>query len=197
MPKSKPKWTDVKNKLEGFDHAGLLGLVHDLYATNKDNQSFLHTRLGLGEDVLGPYLQTIERWISPDVYRNQRASVAKAKQAIVDFKNASGDPAGLAELMVFYCELAADFARNYGEDLSYLNPLIRMFQQALETVATLPSDDRKPFLIRLSRVSEVCDRVGYGVGDEMADLLVEWDDEIDEPSEDDEVGPSDVKGETS
>jgi hypothetical protein len=29
----------------------------------KDNQSFLHARFGLGDDVLKPYKETLERWL--------------------------------------------------------------------------------------------------------------------------------------
>ena len=77
--KSQPTWTDVKSKLAGFDRAGLLALVQDLYAAHKDNQAFLHARLGLGEDVLEPYKQTLDRWLWPDVLRRQDTSVAKGK----------------------------------------------------------------------------------------------------------------------
>jgi hypothetical protein len=54
QPASKPTWTDVKAALASFDRPGLLGLIQDLYAAHKDNQTFLHARLGLGEDVLSP-----------------------------------------------------------------------------------------------------------------------------------------------
>ena len=59
QPVSKPSWTDVKVKLASFDRLELLGLIQDLYAAHKDNQAFLHTRFGLGADVLQPYK---ERW---------------------------------------------------------------------------------------------------------------------------------------
>jgi len=59
--KSAATWSDVKAKLGDFDRAGLLGLVQDLYTTSKDNQNFLHARLGLGCDVLKPYKTIIER----------------------------------------------------------------------------------------------------------------------------------------
>ena len=49
-----PSWSDVKDKLADFDCPGLIGLVQDLYATSKENQAFLHSRLGLGDDVLKP-----------------------------------------------------------------------------------------------------------------------------------------------
>jgi hypothetical protein len=98
----------MKKKLEGFDRAALVGLVQNLYAAGKKNQAFLHARFGLGEDVLEPYKKTIDRWLRPDVFRGD-ISVSKAKQAISDYKKALGDPEGVAELMVFYCESAAGF----------------------------------------------------------------------------------------
>src|ERR1700693_6583931 len=58
-PKSQPTWTDVKAKLADFDRPALLGLIQSLYAAHKDNQIFLHSRFGLGEDVLEPYKKTI------------------------------------------------------------------------------------------------------------------------------------------
>jgi len=92
MPKSQPTWTDVKAKLADFDRAALLGLIQSLYATHKDNQMFLHTRFGLGDDVLEPYKKTIDRWLWPDVLRNQNTSVSQAKRAISEYKKAVGDP---------------------------------------------------------------------------------------------------------
>ena len=65
--------------------------------------------------------------------RNQDTSVSQAKRAISDYKKAVGDPAGLAELMVFYCEQAAGFCSDiYTEDQGYFNALLRMFEQALK-----------------------------------------------------------------
>ena len=80
--KANPSWIDIKAKLADFDRDGLLGLVQDLYAAGKDNQAFLHARLRLGDDVLKPYKATINRWLWPDVFKNQDISVAKAKKAI-------------------------------------------------------------------------------------------------------------------
>ena len=62
------------------DGAELFDLVQDLYTTSKDNQNFLHTRFGLGYDVLKPYKTIIERWLWPGVYKHQEYSVAKAKK---------------------------------------------------------------------------------------------------------------------
>ena len=81
MPKSRtpsPTWSDVRAAVAAFDRAGLQALLQDLYAANKDNQAFLHARLGLGPDQLQPYKAAIARWICPDVIRNQPISVSKA-----------------------------------------------------------------------------------------------------------------------
>ena len=50
-------WNDVKTALMDFDRAGLRGLVQDLYSVSKDNQAFLHARLGLGHDQPQPFKQ--------------------------------------------------------------------------------------------------------------------------------------------
>jgi hypothetical protein len=172
--KSSRSWTDVKSTLAAFDRAGLLGLVHDLYAASKDNQAFLHTRLHLGEDVLELYKAAIDRWLWPDVFKNQDTSVARAKKAITDYKKASGTADGLAELMVFYCERASGFSCDVGlDDEAYLSALVRMFEQALKTIATLPETQRPALWTRLQMVRDRSHDIGYGVGEDMDALLTE------------------------
>lgn len=175
QPKSKPTWSDVKAKLLDFDRPGLLALIQDLYASSKDNQMFLHTRFGLGHDVLAPYKKTIDRCLCPNVFSNQRESYPEAKRAISDYKKAVGDPVGLTELRVFYCECAASFTSQYGnDDVGYYNALIRMFEEALQCASNLPDDQEKGFVARLEDVRDVCHQFGYGVGDEMNDLFMEY-----------------------
>jgi hypothetical protein len=169
---SQPTWTDVKAQLSSFDQQGLLGLIQDLYGAHKDNRTFLHARFGLGKDILKSYKETLDRWLWPDVLRNQDTSVVKAKQAISSFKKAVGDPVGLAELMVFYCECAAGFCNDVGyQDETYFNALVRMFEQALKTIAQLSASDRNPLIARLDRVRVISHHFGYGVGDDMDFLL--------------------------
>jgi hypothetical protein len=101
-------------------------LIQSLYSAHRDNQRFLHSRFGLGEDVLEPYKKIIDRWLWPDVLRRQDTSVFQAKRAISDYKKAVGDPEGLAELMVFYCERAAGFCSDVcNDDKGYFDALMR------------------------------------------------------------------------
>jgi hypothetical protein len=174
-PQLQPTWTDVKAKLATFDRIGLMGLIQDLYAAHKDNQTFLHARLGLGEDALKPYKEILDRWLWPDVLRNQNTSVAKAKQAISSYRKAVGKPAGLAELMVFYCEQAAGFCSDIAnQDEGFFNALVRMFEQALAVTEQLPASDRDALIARLDRVRAVSHNLGYGVGDDMDSLLAKY-----------------------
>lgn len=171
---TRPTWNDVKAKLAGFDRAGLIGLIQDLYAASKDNQAFLHARFSLSGDVLKPYKAAIDRWLWPDVFKNQYTSVAKAKKAISDYKKAIGQPEGLAELMVSYCERAAGFCNEVGlQDEGYFNALVRMFEQALKVIGALPESDRLELFARLDAVRHTSHNFGYGVGDDMDDLLAE------------------------
>jgi hypothetical protein len=128
----------------------------------------------LGEDVLEPYKKIIDRWLAPDVFRNQNTSVSQAKRAISDYKKAVGDPEGLAELMVFYCEQAAGFSSEFGNDEEYFDALVRMFEQALKLANTLSVDRRDDLVARLDRVRDISRDFGYGVVDDMDDLIGEY-----------------------
>ncbi len=166
--KSTPNWSDVKSRLVDFDRAGLIGLLQDLYAASKDNQNFLHARFALGTDVLKPYKVSIDRWLWPDVFKNQDISVAKAKKAISDYKKAIGQPEGLVELMVFYCERGAGFSKDVGlQDEGYFNSLVRMFEAALKAIQGLPVIQQAEYLDRLNDVRRISHNFGYGVGDDM------------------------------
>jgi len=144
-----PSWSDVKTKLADFDRTGLIGLVQDLYTASKDNQTFLHARFALGDDVLKPYKATIDRWLWSDVLKNQDISVAKAKKALSDYKKAISQSEG------------------------YFDALVRMFEQALKIIAALPDEVRPSLWERLDEVRRISHNFGYGVGDDMDELLAE------------------------
>lgn len=174
--KPNPAWTDVKSKLTDFDRADLLGLIQDLYAASKDNQAFLHARFALGGDVLKPYKAAVDRWLWPDVFKKQDISVAKARKAISDYRKAIGQPDGLADLRIFYCECAAGFCDDVGlQDEGYFDALVRMFDQALKAVRALPDGRRPALLARLDAVRRMSHNFGYGVGDAMDELLAEYE----------------------
>ena len=92
VEKKSPTWSDVKARLAEFNRTNLLALVNDLYCASKDNQAFLHARFDLGADALRPYKIRIERWLSPDLRKNQNVSASKAKRAIIPTALLSDSP---------------------------------------------------------------------------------------------------------
>ena len=165
--KTAPSWSDIKTKLADFDRAALLGLVQDLYAANKENKVFLHARFELGDDPLEPYQDAITGWINPPDYRSP-ISVSKAKKAISDYKKAVGQPKGLAELTVFYCEESFNLLGICGmEDAGFYDALVRMFDQALKYTLALPKAQQTKFLARLGQLRQLAQDVGWGVRDEF------------------------------
>jgi hypothetical protein len=166
-----PTWSDVRAALLDFDSAGLRGLVQDLYTASKDNQAFLHARLGLGHDQLQPFKACISNWICPDVMKNQPISVSKAKKAIADYKKAIGRPDGMAELSIFYCEEAFCFLESCSmEDETYFAALIRMYGRSLEFLSSLPAAERATYLERLDKLRSRARTVGWGVEEELNGL---------------------------
>jgi len=166
-----PTWNDIKIALMDFDRAGLRGLVQDLYAASKDNQAFLHARLGLGHDQLQPFKANISRWISPDLMKGQPISVSKAKKAIADYKKAIGRPDGIAELSIFYCEKAFGFLESCSmEDEGYFAALIRMYERSLEIVSSLPLAERTTYLERLDKLRSCGGNVGWAIEEEFNTL---------------------------
>jgi hypothetical protein len=173
-----PTWNDVKTALTDFDRARLRGLVQDLYTASKDNQAFLHARLGLGQDQLRPFKASISRWISPDLMKGQPISVSRAKKAISDYKKAIGRPDGMAELSVFYCEEAVGFLESCSmDDDKYFAALIRMYGRSLEIASNLPPAERCTYLGRLGRLRSRGRNVGWVVEEEFNSL---WYGAVDE-----------------
>jgi hypothetical protein len=169
--KHSPTWIDVKASLLAFDRAGLLGLIQDLYGVSRDNEAFLHARLGLGRDQLEPYKARISKLICPDIMRNEPVSVSRAKKAIADYKKAVGRPEGLAELSIFYCEEALSFLESCSmEDESYFVALIRMYDRALMFVSNLAPAERAPYLKRLDMLRPRSRYVGWSVEDNLNEL---------------------------
>jgi hypothetical protein len=166
-----PTWSDVRAALLDFDRAGLRGLVQDLYTASKDNQAFLHARLGLGHDQLQPFKACISNWICPDVMKNQPISISKAKKAIADYKKAIGRPDGMAELSIFYCEEAFGFLESCSmEDESYFAALVRMYGRSLEFVSSLPPAERPTYLQRLDKLRSRANHIGWAVEEELNSL---------------------------
>jgi hypothetical protein len=100
----------------------------------------------------------------------------RAKGAIAKYEKALGDPVGLTELLVFYCERAAGFCQDVDHrDAAYLGAIMRVFERALKAAANLTGNVQSDFLSRLDRVRSIGRQLGNGVGEEMDVLPSEFE----------------------
>lgn len=172
-PNSKPSWSDIKIRLAEFDRAGLIQLVSDLYASSKDNKTFLHARLAFGAYALNEYKKRIQIALAPDLSRRfTKPSVATAKKSISEYTKAIGESLGILELRVFWCETAIQFSIDYGyDDVSYCEAMIRQYLDACRLLLKIPEPQLTQYIERLETVRDDAAQVGYGVFDELNDIL--------------------------
>lgn len=167
--KSQPSWGGVKAKLADLDRDGLVSLTADLYALNKTNRSFLHTRFSLGVDALATYRKRIHDALFPDW--NKPVKVAEAKKAISEYRKAIGRPEGVLELRLFWCEAASSFSMDFGyADEGYFDALLLQFEAALNALKGMSETSGKSAIERLVAVRDRTD-VGYWLEDDMSYLL--------------------------
>ena len=76
-------------------------------------------------------------------------SVAKARKAIADYKNAIWTPNGIAERSISYWEVLGFLESCSIEGESYFAGLIRMYERSPEAVSSLPPAERTTRLERL------------------------------------------------
>lgn len=184
-PNSKPSWSDIKIRLADFDRAGLIQLVSDLYASSKDNKTFLHARFAFGADALNDYKKRIQIALAPDISRRFiKPSVATAKKSVSEYTKAIGEPFGIRELRVFWCETAIQFSIDYGyDDVSYYEAMIRQCFDACRLLLTIPEPELTQYIERLETVRDDAAQVGYGVSYELNDILEDMLENLPEPTE--------------
>ena len=106
--------------------------------------------------------------------KSQAVSISKAKKAIADYQKAIGEPAGLAELSIFYCEEALSFVESCAfEDERYFVALIRMYDQAVKRVLDLPIAERRGYAKRLGNLRSRAGPIGWGIDDELNNIWYE------------------------
>ncbi len=165
-----PTWSNVKAAVINLDQKQLVRLVADLYRSSKENQAFLHARLSVGDDPLGPYKKTINGCMYPDIYSNKPIQVSKAKSAISSYSKARGDPFGEAELMIFFVECGNNFTVDLGDiDQAFYDALNRMYQRAIGKVLTFPEEQRSEFKARLEAIMSSSSGTGWGYHDMLSD----------------------------
>jgi hypothetical protein len=174
-------WSAVRQHLTTWDKPALLALVKDLYEAAAGNRDFIHARCkaeGSGAEALEKYRGKIVDQFFP-ARGDGKLKLGEARKAIRDYRKATGNIPGTAELLLTYVENGARFTHEYGDiDERFYNSV----ESALEELAALLRGKARgmypQFRDRLARVEQMTDGVGWGFHDFVGDVVGQLEDEL-------------------
>ena len=184
-PTRKPGgWSAVRQHLTTWDRPALLALVKDLYEAAAVNRDFIQARCQADEsggEVLEKYRGKIVEQFFP-ARGFGKLKLGEARKAIRDYRTATGNLPGTAELLMTYVENGTRFTREYG-DID--ERFYRSVESALEELAGLLRGEARelyPSLSgRLASVEQMSDSIGWGFHDFVADVVGGLEEELGGP----------------
>lgn len=165
-------WLEIRKKLCQVTDRDLLALVGELYSFSAKNRSFLDSRFLRDAKTLDKYKAVIRKNLCPEEYgwEDLRSyfNIKGAKEAISEYKKATGDEWGVLELMVYYTEVACAFASKSGDLFdAYYNSVISVYKNALTFLLKQETNERLPYMERLKKLPEITDNIGWGFPDSL------------------------------
>lgn len=170
-------WLEIKKKLDGFDKAGLVALIKDLYNSSSDNKSFLSARFAdqaSNKVILEDYKERITVQFFPKRGLG-KLDLREAKRAISEYSKATSDTRGRLELMLTYIETGVNFIQSYGDGPESLyDSMVSLLQDAVKIFQSPEGVDLYPeFKRRLDTLVRSSGDTGYGFGDDVESLVTE------------------------
>ncbi len=179
-------WSAARRHLATLDKPALLALVKDLYDSGAENRDFIQARCQTA-DSSGEVLETYRKRIVEQFFSKRADGIGAlklgvARKAIRDYRKATGNLSGTAELLMTYVENGAEFTSTYGDiDERFYSSV----ESALEELASLLLGDARElypqFSERLVRVEQMTDGIGWGFGDFVADVVCQLEEELGQP----------------
>lgn len=183
-PTKKPGgWSAARQHLATWGKPALLALVKDLYDAAAVNRNFIQARCQADEsggEVLEKYRSKVVEQFFP-ARGFGKLKLGEARKAIRDFRKATGNLPGTAELLLTYVENGTRFTHEYGDiDERFYSSV----ESALDELAALLRGEGRElypqFSGRLARVEQMSDGIGWGFHDFVAGLVGELEDELGE-----------------
>ncbi|MEO7318241.1 MAG: hypothetical protein ABIZ56_04550 [Chthoniobacteraceae bacterium] len=134
-------WTAIRQHLATWEKPALLALVKDLYDAGAENRDFLLARCQ-AEEGGGAALESYRKKIVEQFYPSRgegKLKLGEARKAIRDYRKATGNLPGTAELLMTYVEKGAEFTNEYGDmDERFYSSI----ESALDELAALLAKSR-------------------------------------------------------
>ena len=174
-------WSAVRQQLATWEKTALLALVKDLYEAAAENRDFIHARSKAeesGGEALKKYRSKIVEQFFP-ARGDGKLKLGEARKAIRDYRKATGNLHGTAELLMSYVENGTKFTHEYGDiDERFYSSL----ESALEELAALLRSKAREmypqFRERLERVEQMSDGIGWGFHDFVGDVVGQLEGEL-------------------
>jgi hypothetical protein len=155
--------------------------VKDLYEAAAGNRDFIHARSKAGEsggEVLEKYRGKIVKQFFP-ARGFGKLKLGEARKAIRDYRKATGNLPGTAELLMTYVENGTRFTREYGDiDERFYSSV----ESALDELAALLRGEAQGmyprFRDRLAKVEQMTDGIGWGFHDFVGDVVGRLEEEL-------------------
>ena len=185
---NKPKkksggWSAARQHLATWDKPALLALVKDLYDADAGNRDFIQARCQAedgGGEVLEAYRGKIVEQFFPK-RGEAKLKLGEARKAIRDYKKATGNISGTAELLMTYVENGVEFTKQYGDiDERFYSSLESALDELAALLRGMARELYPPFSDRLANVEQKSDCVGWGFHDFIAEVVGRLEDELGE-----------------
>ena len=170
-----------RRQLATWDKPELLALLKDLYETAAGNRDFIQARCQAGEsggEILEKYRAKIVEQFYP-ARGEAKLKLAEARKAIRDYRKATGNLSGTAELLMTYVEQGTEFTHDYGDiDARFYTSI----ESALAELAVLLLKETRGMYPQLSerllRVEELSGNIGWGFHDYVGDVVGQLEEEL-------------------
>jgi hypothetical protein len=174
-------WSTVRQQLAAWEKPALLALLKDLYEADGETRDFVHARCQAGK-CGGEALETYREKIIDQFFPSRgdgKLNLKEARKAIRDYRNATGDIPGTAELMLTYVESGTRFTHEYGDmDERFYDSV----ESALDELAALLRGEAREmypqFRNRLARVEQMTEGIGWGFHDFVGGVVEQLEVEL-------------------
>jgi hypothetical protein len=167
-------WGAARQHLTTWEKPALLALVKDLFESAVGNRDFIQARCN-AEATSGEVLEKYRRKVVEPFFPARgepKLKLGEARKAIRDYRKATGNIPGTAELLMTYVENGARFTRQYG-DIS--EGFYSSVESALNELAALLRGEAQEiysqFSERMAEVDRMASGIGWGFGDYIGDIV--------------------------
>lgn len=173
-------WSAARPHLATWEKPALLALMKDLYDADAGNRDFIHARCqdGDGGAVLATYRSKIVEQFFPKRGEG-KLKLGEARKAIRDYRKATGNIPGTAELLMTYVENGAEFTHLYGDiDERFYNSVESALNELAALLRGAAREMYPQFSERLAKVEQMTEDIGWGFHDFIVDVVGQLHDEL-------------------